>query len=268
MLDHMTQADDLSQDFASPPLPLLRMSLLCGALSAIGGALVVPYLAVLFPEVREAPVPLIGLAALQGIQAGVLSTGLAYVGLRCGRLVGLGAPWLAARLGGRQLQKRPMFVRAAVIGFVGGLLVLAIDTLGFAPHLPVPIEQIPRPGPLDGLLASFYGGVTEEVLSRLFLVSALSWLGVKGLHLPRAIAVNFAIVLAALAFGAAHLPAAFQIIAPTGFVAMRTIVLNMLLGIPFGLMFVRRGLAHAIVMHFAADIALHVAGPVLLEALS
>jgi len=98
-------------------------------------------------------------------------------------------------------------------------------------------------------------------LSRLFLVSVLAWGLMRGLRLPRAPALALSVGLAAFLFGVAHLPAALQIYPLSPIVVGRTLVLNLLLGVPFGWMFVRRGLEHAIAMHFAADIALHVVGP-------
>ena len=60
-----------------------------------------------------------------------------------------------------------------------------------------------------GLLASFYGGIVEEVQSRLLLVSVFVWLLAR-LHPPaRAWTFAMAILLTALLFGAGHLPAAF-----------------------------------------------------------
>lgn len=81
------------------------------------------------------------------------------------------------------------------------------------------------------------------------------------LRMPQGPALALSVGLAALLFGAAHLPAALQIFPSSPIVVARTLVLNPVLGVPFGWMFVRRGLEHAIVMHFAADIALHVVGP-------
>ena len=70
-----------------------------------------------------------------------------------------------------------------------------------------------------------------------------------------------AIVVAALVFGAAHLPAAFAI---WGFGAAniaRTLVLNGIAGLVFGALYWRRGLEHAMAAHFSADLVLHVIAP-------
>jgi membrane protease YdiL (CAAX protease family) len=74
----------------------------------------------------------------------------------------------------------------------------------------------------------------------------------------RAVLVS-ANVLAALAFGAGHLPFAAQVFgALTAPVVVQIVTLNALLGIAFGQLYARWGLEHAMVAHFAADIVLHV----------
>jgi membrane protease YdiL (CAAX protease family) len=66
-------------------------------------------------------------------------------------------------------------------------------------------------------------------------------------------------VVAALAFGAGHLPMAAQVFGGlTTMVVVRTIALNALGGIVFGSLYSRWGLERAMVAHFCADIVLHV----------
>lgn len=262
----MTTSPPLAEAHSVPSgasFPAFRIAACYGALSGLGGALVVPYLASMLPAVAEAPLPLWALAVLQGLQSAGLATLLGYLGLRCGLPLGLPPPLLAYRLTGVVRTHPSCLRRAAVLGLLGGLAVLALDVWGFARHLPIPATEMPTPGPLLGLLASLYGGIAEEVLSRLFLVSVLAWGAVRGLGWRRQPALAAAVLLAALLFGAAHLPAALQIFPASSVVVARTLVLNLLLGVPFGWMFVRHGLEHAMVMHFAADISLHVVGPLL-----
>ncbi len=68
-------------------------------------------------------------------------------------------------------------------------------------------------------------------------------------------------MLAALAFGAAHLPAAANLWPLDGAVVARTLLLNGIAGLVFGWFYVRHGLESAMVSHFAADIVLHVFVP-------
>ena len=94
---------------------------------------------------------------------------------------------------------------------------------------------------LYGLLASFYGGVVEEVQLRLFLMTLIAWsatwlvrrqAGFDGTLSPRI--AWAAILVAALAFAAGHLPAAAAIWGLDTGVALRTVLLNGLGGVVFG----------------------------------
>jgi membrane protease YdiL (CAAX protease family) len=70
-----------------------------------------------------------------------------------------------------------------------------------------------------------------------------------------------AIVIAALAFGAGHLPAAAQVWPLDAVVIVRTVLLNGVGGLVFGWLFWKHGLAPAMLAHFGADLVLHVLAP-------
>jgi membrane protease YdiL (CAAX protease family) len=71
------------------------------------------------------------------------------------------------------------------------------------------------------------------------------------------------IVMVAVLFGAGHLPIAAQLGTLTVGVVARVIIYNALLGVAFGWLYWRRGLEHAMLAHFCADIVLHVVAPAL-----
>ena len=116
--------------------------------------------------------------------------------------------------------------------------------------------------PWQGFLASFYGGINEEILLRLFLMSLLTWLGKFISHTedgkPTAGVLWTANILAAVLFGLGHLPATAAIMTITPLVVVRAIVLNGLGGIGFGYFYSKYGLESAMLSHFSADIILHV----------
>lgn len=111
------------------------------------------------------------------------------------------------------------------------------------------------------ILASFYGGITEELLLRLFGMTLIAWLLWKIFERdkpqPSTLIFWLAIVAAAILFGVGHLPAAANVWALTPIVILRTITLNALLGIPFGFLYWRWGLEYAMLSHFLADLVLH-----------
>lgn len=242
-------------------VPQLPSALVLGGAAALGALALLPYAMALQPEAfAELPLPLPVVALLQLVQGGLLFTGLAFVGLRAGAAVGLGAPLLAARVeAGAPARPLPVagLAGAAVLGALGAVGVALLDGL-FA----LPVEGVPVPAPWKGALASLYGAIAEELQLRVFLMGGIAWLlqRLRG-GVPGGWPVPVAVVLAALLFGVGHLPAAFALWDPGLRVVLRTLVLNGGLGMLFGALYWRRGLAHAVVAHLAADLVLHVALP-------
>jgi membrane protease YdiL (CAAX protease family) len=245
----------------------LKLAGLLGSLAALATAALFPYLLVVMPQMLakvpdKIPLPVLILA--QSLQNGVLLALLSLLGLRMGHRVGLDAPWLRARLFGRQSQPQP-WLTVIALGLGAGLLIVGLDPL-FAPHMPHLLH--PRTAPVAqvsagaGLLASFYGGIAEELLMRLFVMSLLVWLlsFLTG-GSPRAFEYWIAIVLAALLFGIGHLPAAAQTWPLDAVVLARTIALNGLGGLLFGWLYWKRGLESAMLAHFSTDLVLHFFAP-------
>jgi membrane protease YdiL (CAAX protease family) len=103
------------------------------------------------------------------------------------------------------------------------------------------------------------GVQVEELQLRLFLMTLLVWMfGAFGRRRPQAGGYWIAIVIAALLFGAGHLPAASTLWGLSEIVVFRTIVLNAIAGLAFGWLYWQRGIEMAMLGHFSADIVLHV----------
>ncbi len=239
---------------------LLKTAATLGVLSALGSLAVVPYLMVLQPDAfANLPVPLPLALVLQCVQGTLIFTLLAFLGLRAGASQGLGAPLLQSRMEGDSPVPIPWAGLARALG-LGLALALGVAGLDLLFNLEVPETQ--QPEAWRGLLASLYGSVAEEVQLRVFLMGGLAW-GLGKLGRGRDWPVWVALVLAALLFGVGHLPAAFELWGPTPEVVVRTMLLNGLLGLPFGWLYWKRGLAHAAAAHLGADLALHVVLPLL-----
>lgn len=99
-----------------------------------------------------------------------------------------------------------------------------------------------------------YGGITEEILLRWGLLSLLAWILFKLLR-SRGMALASAILISSLLFGLGHLPALGQMFdnVPDLFV-WRTIGFNMVLGIVFGIAYVRHNLETAMVAHMGCHL--------------
>ncbi|WP_455363649.1 CPBP family intramembrane glutamic endopeptidase [[Eubacterium] cellulosolvens] len=214
---------------------------------------------------------------LPGVIIGVLvnaliNGGLAAIGLFLAARVGLGLPFVEGWLKKEPTWKpfRGVLVVSVVVGVVASLVILGLDIFVFGPPLAAELRRLGivlpatiRPPAWQGLLASFSAGVNEEVTFRLFGVTLLAWLGSlvsrDGEGRPRRSVLWVAIIVIAVAFGLAHLPATVAIGLPLdALVVTRAIALNGIGGIAFGWLYWRRGLESAMVAHFSADLVLHV----------
>lgn len=154
------------------------------------------------------------------------------------------------------------------LGFIASILIVGLDAL-FQPLL---IRELgdkanalmltTQPAAWKGFLASFYGGITEEILLRLFVMSLLAWIGSfiskTSDGKPTTVIFWTANILAAILFGLGHLPTVSALVPLTTLVVIRTVTLNAIGGIIFGWLYQTRGLESAMIAHFSADIVLHV----------
>jgi membrane protease YdiL (CAAX protease family) len=196
----------------------------------------------------------------------------AAIGLSFANSVGLGVPILERRLGGESVGQeiRSMLPISVILGVGAGFLIILLDVFVFMPALKVELGSAfaalstpqAHPAAWKGFLASFYGGIDEEILLRLCVMSFLVWLGrfvgKTADGKPTTAVFWTANVLAAVLFGLGHLPTTAALIPLTPLVVLRAIVLNGLGGVAFGWLYFRRGLEAAMVSHFSADLVLHV----------
>jgi hypothetical protein len=255
-----------------------RTAVVLWVAAVIGTICVLPYVLALVPgqavKAGHVALPKSALVALSIIQSAVLLGVMTFSGLWAARRLGMGAPFLDARLyrqaapaGGRRA-----FLVAVAWGLGSGLAALALDLWVFGPLSRDGVGRLlrqPQPPAWMGLLASIEGGVTEEVELRLFL---LSWLALglsrltRSAGQPAAPPLGAAVfwtanVLAALLFGLGHLPVTSRLVALGPAVVSRALVLNGVVGLVAGYFFRRRGIEMAMVVHFNADIILHVVAP-------
>lgn len=241
-----------------------RVAAVWAILSMLGVALAMPFLLSLLegmPGPTPPPWPVLMLASMA--QTGVISFFLAWGGTAAGRKLGVGSPFIEAWLSKQKPSARKAFGVAVLLGAVGALAIIVLDA-AFARVIPAPLRSIPQPTPLQGFLASFYGGIAEEVLMRLGASTLIAWVVAKIVGTEgrgRSIALGFGVVFGALLFGAGHLPVAFTIWPASAIVVARILVLNAVVGLLAGFVYVRRGLEHAVVLHFTADIVLYVVRP-------
>ncbi|WP_126549019.1 CPBP family glutamic-type intramembrane protease [Dictyobacter kobayashii] len=208
-----------------------------------------------------------GARAAPGAQNAVLMAVATGLGLLIAHHLGLGAPLLEGLLAGKAVtaQAQAIIVPALILGGVPTVLLLLLEITVFWPRLPQAMRTaFPIPALWKRFLACFYGGIAEELLCRLFLLSLLAWLIGLVWHVsdgrPALGAFWVANILAAVIFGLAHLPTTAALVKLTPMLVIRAILLNGILGIAFGYLFWQYGLEAAMLAHFTADLVLHIIG--------
>lgn len=151
--------------------------------------------------------------------------------------------------------------RAVLVGLGTGAGILALDAV-LTQVVPAAAPAQAGPGSVEFVLASaparfLFGGLAEELMLRWGLVSAIAWVLAATVPGDRSRRVAWtAVVLAAIAFGAAHLPQAAASVELTLPVVARIVALNAMAGIVFGWLYVTDALEVAMVAHASAHIVL------------
>ena len=218
----------------------------------------------------QIPLPL--LITIQLGENAVMFGIAALIGLFLANRIGLGAPILEGLFAHQKVIDRvkAFIVPSIGLGVAASLVIIALDVLVFSPALKAELGVLANglsqsnatPAAWQGFLASFYGGIDEEVLLRLFLLTLLAWLGKFVSHTPEGkptlTVLWIANILAAILFGLGHLPTTAMLIPLTPLVIVRAIVLNGLAGLAFGYLYWKHGIESAMLSHFSADLVLHV----------
>ena len=161
---------------------------------------------------------------------------------------------------------------AVAAGLASGLALTVLDIGVFLPMSPGGVGRLvhqAHPSPWIGFLASFEGGITEEVELRLILLSFLALGLTRGKGGPLSAGVFWsANIVAAVLFGLGHLPVTAKLVPLTPMIVARAIALNGVVGVVAGSLYRRRGIEMAMLCHFSADLVLHVALPHLIPLLS
>lgn len=144
-------------------------------------------------------------------------------------------------------------------GAATGLTINVLDKFVFAPCANVFLESTADIASWKGVLASFYGGINEEILLRLFAVSLGVLLLHKFLKIKKSHSTAIAIIFCSLLFGIGHLPMLYTIVEdPNNWDLVRVLFLNGFAGVVFGFLYCRYGLVSSMLSHFIADLFIHV----------
>ena len=184
------------------------------------------------------------LGAISAVQAAGYGLVLGAAGIFLGKKTGL---WKDER----KLEKKPLTC-TVIAAILGGMLLILPDLLIFGNYSEVVRDSYAVKPTVSYMLAAvIYGGVIEEVMLRLFMMSLLAFLlqklfrkesGTTGVL----IAAN---VIAAMLFAAAHLPATAMLMELTPVILFRCFLLNGGFGLVFGWLYRKYGLRYAMLAH-------------------
>jgi hypothetical protein len=202
----------------------------------------------------EPPPPRLVLIAVILVQYGGLTGVAVWGGLTlAGGMVRTPAPILAglAPDGARRL------LLGSALGFVAGLLMLAAYRWVFFPLTGIPLNAVAEQSLVLRLgNAFFYGGITEELLMRLGLTTALAWVvwRLRGRTLSAAAFWGVNGVVWVL-FALAHLPSAVLLmgVSLTPAVVLMALALNSV-SLLLGWLYWRYGIETAIAAHIAVHV--------------
>ncbi len=232
-------------------------------LSGAAGALAASTLPLLVERVPggagELPLPLPLFCAAVAVQMLAVYGLLAWAGLRMARARGLEpAPCLTSLWTGHSARcSAGPAVRSLGVGIAVGAF-LTVTVAGVRRFAPSTLPQIMHPPSLaSALLATGTAAVGEELLTRLFLLSAI-----LRLLPPSRTARPLAVAISALLFAALHAPGWVFIFGGLDKVPALSwawvIGLNAVAGAAFGTLYLRFGIGGAILGHFSTDLVWHV----------
>jgi hypothetical protein len=219
-------------------------------------------------KLAESPVPLPALVALALLQNTIIMGVIIAIGLLLTAKLGLpGTPliedWRAGKGIGERL--RAIIQPGLMTGFGVGFVVLLLFYLLLQNELPqLPLGKAASMPIWKRLLICFYGGLTEEIMMRIFLFSLLAWLlskvwrSVDGA--PRRQVLWTANIILALLFGLGHLASVIPLMPLTFNILLGALLLNGVASIAFTGLYLKRGLEASIVAHFTADFVIWVIG--------
>ena len=238
--------------------------------SFITTLMVLPYTLALSPALSKVFTPFVFVAQL--IQTLVIFTVAIFIGLILYKRVGFNLPVLESLLEGKNYKNylKSILSISIGLGILTGILIVLLSFLFTLVSSIFENASISVPY-WKAFLACFYGGIGEEILLRLFLMTLIVWLIFKIKKTadgkPTITGMWLAIIISAVIFGLGHLPITSTITSITPLIIVRAILLNGVGGIIFGWLYWKKGLESAMISHFSADIVIQVIFPFLLSQL-
>ena len=222
-----------------------------GLVGLVGGFFTGLYLQDSYPAEIQQQIYAQGLNdVLLGLITAVQSAGYGIVlgaaGIFLGKKIGL---WKDERT----FAKMPLLV-TLLISIGGGLALILPDILFFGKYSEVIMNSYAVKPTVPYMIAAvLYGGVVEEVMLRLFMMSLVAFLlhkiFCKKLEYPTTGILIAANAIAAILFAAGHLPTTAMLMGITPMILFRCFLLNGGFGLLFGWLYRKYGLRYAMLAH-------------------
>jgi hypothetical protein len=244
------------------------------ACAVFGVAASFPFVLSLYADkLANAPLPLPLVLALGLIQNSFILAVMIGIGLLLTAKLGLpGAPLIEDWRAGKSIagRLRTMIQPALMTGLGVGIAVLVMFALLLRNDIPqLPVGKAALMPIWKRFLLCFYGGLTEEIMMRIFAFSFLVWLLSKlwrsGTGAPGRKVFWTANILLALLFGLGHLGSVVPLMPITFNLVLGALLLNGVASIAFTGLYMRRGLEASMLAHFVADFMIWVIGPSILN---
>ena len=174
-----------------------------------------------------------------------------------GLFLGAAGIWLGRKTGlwkdEISITKKPLLI-ALAISVIGGMSMILLDIWFFGKYSQTIMDSYSVKPSIPYLLATVtYGGIIEEVMLRLFMMSLIAFLlhkiFSKKQAFPSTKVLMTANMIAALLFAAGHLPATLMMIGSTPMILFRCFLLNGGFGLTFGWLYQKYGLRYAMIAH-------------------
>lgn len=157
----------------------IKLVLLFTILNTIGIIAIIPYeLTLMGNQSITGDIPTSLIIIINSTFRALYMFVMILVGLRLQNRTGLNAPIL----NGMVYQKtwvhisKKWLINSIVVAIIGSVIVILLDLFVFNPLMGAATDQMASPNWWQGLLASIYGGITEEIMLRLFGMTLIVWL--------------------------------------------------------------------------------------------
>ena len=193
--------------------------------------------------------------ALLGLITAIQSAGyglvLGVIGIILGKKTGL---WKDEHT----ITRQPL-VAAIAVAVAGGMAMILLDIFFFGNYSQVIMDSYATKPSIAFLLGSvIYGGIIEEVMLRLFMMSLVAFLLHKIFWKMReqtpVAALVAANIVSALLFATGHLPATAVLMGLAPMILLRCFLLNGGIGLMFGFLYRKHGLRYAMIAHAGCHI--------------